>query len=158
MALDISREIEVGRPPGEVFDYLAHGENMPSWMDEFVEVRQLSEGPPARGTTYSYKMKRGADSTFEWTQFEPSRKLAWHGPPAGSGLARVEPQGNWTLEPSGGGTLVRMTMNPELHGIMKLFGPVMARQIRKGSEDDFQRLKANIERTAPAAGETRASK
>jgi hypothetical protein len=47
-----------------------------------------SEGVPAQGTRYSYEMKRGqAKGTFDWTEFAPSSRLAWHGPPA---KARLE--------------------------------------------------------------------
>src|SRR2546421_4239479 len=79
MAIDVGQSVEIHRPAADVFDSLAHGENMPRWMSVFETVEQDSEGAPAKGTTYRYKMAaRGkAESTFEWTQFEPGRKLAW---------------------------------------------------------------------------------
>jgi uncharacterized membrane protein len=145
MAIHVEREIEIERPPERVFDYLAHGENLPRWMDEFTSVEQVSEGPPTLGTTYRYKMKRGAESTFEWEQFETGRRLAWHGPPAGGALGKLEPKGTWELEGAGPTTRVRMTMDPEPSGLLKLMAPLMARAIRKGSVKDFERLKGILE-------------
>ena len=64
-------------------------------MTDFESVRQVTEGEPAVGTSYSYKMARGrAEGTFEWTRFEPDSHLAWHGPAVQAGMGSMEPAGS----------------------------------------------------------------
>jgi uncharacterized protein YndB with AHSA1/START domain len=149
MALDVVQAVEVERTPQVVFEFLSDAENMPRWMDHFVMVEQASEGPPELGTTYRYKMKTGSgeESTFEWSEFEPGRTLAWHGERVkGTRGGTIEPNGRWELQPAGeGGTLLRGRMQPELGGTMKLLAPFMRRRIKKGSKRDFQKLKEMLE-------------
>jgi uncharacterized membrane protein len=145
MAIHIETELEIERPAGEVFEYLANGENLPRWMEEFAEVEKVSDGPVGKGTTYRYKMKRGAASTFEWSEFEQGRKVAWEGPPVGAGMGKLEPRGSFEVEPWSGGAHVRGTLRPQARGFLKLLSPLMARSIRMGSARDFMRLKLILE-------------
>jgi uncharacterized membrane protein len=147
MAIEVEQQLEIGRPAGEVFDYLAHGENMPRWMKEFETVEQISDGPPAKGTTYRYRMAtRGkAESTFEWSRFERAQRLAWEGERVPTGPGSLTPSGEWLLEERDGRTHLTMRMQPRTRGLMTLLSPLMARSIRKGAPDDMQRLKSEIE-------------
>jgi uncharacterized protein YndB with AHSA1/START domain len=150
MAIDVEQRVEINRPAAEVFDYLAHAEHMASWMEEFETVEQVSAGPPGKGTTYRFRMatRGNPESTFEWSEFEPARRLAWHGEKMSSGPGSVEPNGQWLLEEHAGRTELTMRMQPKLGGLMTLFGPLMARSIRKGAPDNMQRLKEELERGA----------
>jgi uncharacterized protein YndB with AHSA1/START domain len=138
-------ETEIERPVQEVFDYLAHGEKLPDWVEEFEEVEQQSEGPPAKGTTYRYKMRRGGESTFEWSEFEPGRRIAWDGPPLKSGPGAMRPRGGYELEEADGGTRVRMTQDPEMSGFMKLMAPFITRSLQKGAPKSLEKLKGILE-------------
>jgi uncharacterized protein YndB with AHSA1/START domain len=74
--LHVESETTIARPRDEVFDYLSHAEHLPEYVTDFAWVSQESEGEPARGTRYSYEMKRGqAKGTFDWTEFDPSSRL-----------------------------------------------------------------------------------
>jgi uncharacterized protein YndB with AHSA1/START domain len=139
-------EIEIRRPPQEVFEYLARGEKLPEWVEEFAEVEQKSEGQPGRGTTYRYKMRRGGESTFEWSEFEASRRIAWAGPPLKSGPGSMRPRGSYDLEGANGGTRMRMTQDPEMGGFMKLMAPFITRSLRKGGPKSLEKLKGILER------------
>jgi uncharacterized protein YndB with AHSA1/START domain len=151
--MHIETETTVRRPPEEVFDYIAHGEHLPEYVTDFASVEQASpEGPPSLGTTYRYKMGRGpAEGTFEWTEFERPRALAWHGPPARAGLGSMEPSGRWELSPEGGGTRVRLVMTPEPGGLFKLLAPLMAGGMRKGNAKALQLLRERLEGQPPSA-------
>jgi uncharacterized membrane protein len=150
MAIDIAQRVEINRPATEVFDYLAHAENMPSWMKEFESVEQISEGQPGQGTNYRYRMAtRGkAESTFEWSEFEPARRLAWHGAKVSAGPGSLEPNGRWLLEEHNGRTELTMHMQPKTGGLMTLLGPIMARSIRRDAPANMQRLKQKLEGAA----------
>ena len=147
MAIDVGESVEIHRPAGEIFDYLAHGENMPRWMSIFETVEPESGEPPHQGSKYHYKMStRGkAESTFEWTDFEPARRLAWHGPPISSGPGSLEPAGEYVLEEHDGATRVTMRMHPKTTGLMSLLSPLMARSMRKEATSNMARLKQTLE-------------
>jgi uncharacterized protein YndB with AHSA1/START domain len=145
--MQIESETTVNRPRAEVFDYIAHGERLPEYVTEFAWVKQVSDGEPARGTEYSYKMARGqAEGTFDWTVFEPPTRLAWHGPPAKAGPGSMEPSGHWELsDADGGGTRVKLVMTPKPGGLFKLMAPFMAMGMRKGNAAALERLKQKLE-------------
>jgi uncharacterized protein YndB with AHSA1/START domain len=148
--MQVASEITVARPPSEVFDYIAHAERLPEYVTEFAWVRQDSEGEPARGTRYTYKMARGqAAGTFDWTEFQPPVRLAWHGPPAKAGPGTMEPSGWWELSEEGAGTRVKLVMAPKPGGLFKLLAPLMGFGMRKGNARALERLRGLVEGAAP---------
>jgi len=144
--MHVEAETTVARGRSDVFDYIARAERLPEYVSDFAFVNQVSDGPPARGMQYSYKMQRGqAEGTFEWTEFEPHSKLAWHGPPAKAGPGSMEPSGCWELTDDGGGTRVKLVMTPKPGGLFKLFAPLMSMSMRKGNARALDRLKRRLE-------------
>lgn len=141
----IESETTVDRPITEVFDYIAHAEYLPEYVDDFESVQQISEGEPSIGTRYSYKMRRGAEGTFEWTRLEPTSTLAWEGPAVKAGPGTMQPAGWWELVAAGGGTRVKLVMAPTPGGLFKLLAPFMAAGMRKGNAAALQRLKDRLE-------------
>jgi uncharacterized protein YndB with AHSA1/START domain len=149
--MHVEAEVTVGKPRAEVFDYIARGERLPEYVSQFAWVKQVSDGAPALGTSYSYKMARGqAEGTFEWTEFQPNSRLAWRGPPAKAGPGSMEPSGWWELSDEGGGTHVKLVMAPKPGGLFKLMAPFMAMSMRKGNAEALARLKQRLE-SAPSA-------
>lgn len=143
--MQIESEITVDKPPAAVFDYIAHAEYLPDYVTDFELVKQTSDGEPGVGTSYSYKMTRGAQGSFEWTRFEPSSRLAWHGPAVKAGPGSMEPSGWWELSPAGDGTRVKLVMAPTPGGLFKLLSPLMAAGMRKGNAQALERLKGLLE-------------
>jgi len=150
MAIHTEAEITVNRPRAEVFDYLAHAERLPDYVDDFEQVTHEEPGEPAQGHVYSYKMKRGAEGTFEWSEFQPNEKLAWRGPPAKLGPGSMKPSGWWELTEEGGATHVKFVMTPEPGGLFKLMAPFMKRGMTKGNRAALEKLKAKLENGASA--------
>jgi len=153
----IEAEIAIGRARAEVFDYIAHAERLPEYVTDFDSVKQESDGQPGLGTTYSYKMSRGAEGTFEWTEFEPQSRLAWHGPPAKAGPGSMEPSGWWELSDSDSGTRVALVMTPKPGGLFRLMAPLMAMGMRRGNAAALERLKQRLEGGSEAGGSTAGS-
>jgi uncharacterized protein YndB with AHSA1/START domain len=144
--MHVEAETTVERPRAEVFDYLARAEHLPEYVTEFAWVKQASPGEPAHGTEYGYRMERGqAEGTFQWTEFEPAAKLAWHGPPAKSGPGSMEPSGWWELSDDGASTRVKLVMTPKPGGLFKLMAPLMSMGMRKGNARALERLKGLLE-------------
>jgi hypothetical protein len=129
-----------------VFAHIAQAERLPEYVEDFNWVKKDSEGEPAVGTQYSYELKRGGTKgTFEWTEFQPDSKLAWHGPPAKAGPGSMEPAGWWELTEEGEATRVKLVMAPKPGGLFKLMSPFMARGMSKGNEKALALLKQQIE-------------
>jgi uncharacterized protein YndB with AHSA1/START domain len=145
MSIRTEGHVTIDRSAAEVFDYLAHGEHLPDYIDDFDRVAHEQDGPPAKGHVYSYKMKRGAEGTFEWTEFEPNHKLAWSGPTVKQGPGSMQPAGSWELSEHDGHTHVNLVMAPEPGGLFKLLGPLFKRSMAKGNERGLQKLKSRLE-------------
>ncbi|HEY2160752.1 MAG TPA: SRPBCC family protein [Solirubrobacteraceae bacterium] len=143
--MQIESEITIARPAEDVFAYIAHAEDLPGYVTDFETVSQESEWEPAVGTRYSYTMKRGGQGTFEWTEFEPSSALAWHGPAVKAGPGSMQPAGRWEIRPEGAGARVKLVMAPTPGGLFKLLAPFMAAGMRKGNEEALERLKQRLE-------------
>ena len=145
-SMAVSVEVTVERPPGQVFEVVARGERLPEWMGNFERVEQASEGPPALGTEYRFKMRRTPESTFEWSEFEPGRRVAFSGPPLRTGPGSLEPRGAIDVELADGGSLVRVTLDSVLRGAIRLLMPIMRRSMRNGAFQNVSRLKTLLER------------
>ena len=145
--MHVESDTVVFRPRDEVFAYLAHGERLPDYVDDFEEVRAVApSAPPREGTEYRYRMKRGAEGTFTWTEFRPDERLAWSGPAVKAGPGSMKPSGWWRLEEArGGGTKVTLAMTPEPGGLFKVLAPLMARSMRKGNARALQKVKSHLE-------------
>jgi uncharacterized protein YndB with AHSA1/START domain len=145
--MHVEAETTVSRPRAEVFEYLAHAEHLPDYVGDFAWVKQDTGGEPAKGTRYSYKMVRGpAAGTFDWTEFDPPSRLAWHGPPAKAGPGSMEPSGWWELSENGNDTHIKLVMTPKPGGLFKLLAPLMSRGMRRGNARALERLKQRLER------------
>jgi uncharacterized protein YndB with AHSA1/START domain len=143
--MQIESEITIDRPQAEVFAYIARAEELPAYVTDFEWVRQTSEGEPGVGTRYSYKMRRGAEGTFDWTGFEPNSRLQWEGPAVKAGPGSMQPAGWWELSKMGEGTRVKLVMAPTPGGLFKLLAPLMAAGMRKGNANALERLKQRLE-------------
>jgi uncharacterized protein YndB with AHSA1/START domain len=143
--MQIESEITIGRPAADVFSYIAHAEELPEYVTDFQTVVQDSDGEPGVGTRYSYKMRRGGQGSFEWTEFAPTSRLAWHGPAVKAGPGSMEPAGRWEISPVGEGTRVKLVMAPTPGGLFKLLAPFMAAGMRKGNEKALELLKQKLE-------------
>ncbi|HUZ30106.1 MAG TPA: SRPBCC family protein [Solirubrobacteraceae bacterium] len=141
----VESETSVKRPASDVFEYIAHAEYLPDYVTDFASVRQASDGEPGRGTQYSYKMSRGGEGSFEWTTFEPTSRLAWHGPAVKAGPGSMEPSGWWEITSEGDGTRVKLVMAPKPGGLFKLLSPFLAAGMRKGNDQALERLKQRLE-------------
>jgi uncharacterized protein YndB with AHSA1/START domain len=143
--MDVVAEVEIDRPAQEVFDYLADGEKMPRWMKEFTAVEKVGDQPIGQGTEFRYHDKRGTDSTYTLSEYQPPARLAWHGAAVKMPGGSVTPDGYYDIHEHDGHTHVEMHMQPTLHGFAKLMAPMMAMGMRRTSKQYVQLLKSDLE-------------
>ena len=114
----------ISRPIGEVFAFVADGENATQWRPGVLDVaRQSGEG---LGAIYRQGVKgpggRRIAADYEITAFEPDRRIAFHaiaGP--------VRPTGEYRFAPAGEGTTVSLALDATLTGWKSL---VMGRAVQ----------------------------
>lgn len=103
----------INRPLGEVFAFVADGENARQWRPGVLDVaRQSGEG---LGAIYRQGVKgpagRRVAADYEVTAFEPDRRIAFRaiaGP--------VRPTGEYQFAPAGDGTTVSLALDATLTG------------------------------------------
>lgn len=107
------------------------------------EQRLTSEGPPRKGSTYVWIGElwgRRFESNAEVTEFEPNRKWAYRST-SGSNAS----SGSYTLEPVADGTRVTVTGDGDVGRVGRLFGPLIARTVRRNLDTGLANAKAALE-------------
>jgi uncharacterized protein YndB with AHSA1/START domain len=111
------RTVTINRPVEEVFAFVADGRKAKHWRSGVLDVDIVSgEGLGAR---YSQGVKgpggRRIPADYEITEFEPNQRIAFR-----ATAGPVRPEGSFTFEGMGTGTIVTFGLNAELSGWKRL--------------------------------------
>ena len=139
----LEHDVAVERPVAEVFAYLSDPANVPAWQSGVVEARKEFEGPSVAGSRWREVRKflgRRLESTVEVTEHEPDRAFSLR---VVSGPVPFEVR--HTLEPTNGGTRIKLVGQGEPGGFFKLAEPLVARQAKRTFEHDFATLRDILE-------------
>jgi carbon monoxide dehydrogenase subunit G len=146
----VEQSFTVGRPPGEVFDYMVDPAKLASWQPSKLSVEPLTEGPPRKGYRVKERTKIGLrqwHQVIELSEFERGRALSTH---VVEGSMPVD--GRWTLQANDAdGTDVRFVAEGELTGAMRLFEPLVRRGVARSFRHCHALLARRVE-TAAASG------
>ncbi|MGH2926255.1 MAG: SRPBCC family protein [Solirubrobacterales bacterium] len=141
--IDFTIETRIGRPPEVVFDQISDPAKLHTWQTNTVSAVQEGDGQMGVGTRLRevHRMPGGkkAESVVEIAEFEPNRTLA---------LRVVEGtpiHGRITLEPDGGGTLLRFRAYGQLTGLMRALQPLLALGLRRQFAGYCDTLKSKLE-------------
>ena len=124
----------INRPLGEVFAFVADGENARQWRPGVLDVaRQSGEG---LGAIYRQGVKgpggRRVAADYEVTAFEPDRRIAFRaiaGP--------VRPTGEYQFASTGDGTTISLALDATLTGWKSL---VMGRAVQSTMDAEVRNL------------------
>lgn len=112
----IESSVTVGRPRGEVFEYLADVANHWEFTDHYVrEVHMTREDTYGIGAGSRFRVP-SPFNRFDWaeltiTDVEEQRRIVMRG--RGGKFNRIRIVSIWTLEPAHGGTRVTLTTETE---------------------------------------------
>jgi uncharacterized protein YndB with AHSA1/START domain len=142
----IVSNIEIARPPEEVFAYVTDPSRMAEWQESLVSARAEGGGPPAVGSKAITIRRVGRSErtmTMELTDLSPPR--SW----AGRGIdGPIRAIVNGTVEPLDDGARSRVTIDLDFegHGLGKLLVPlVVRRQAQREMPRNMRNLKERLE-------------
>jgi uncharacterized protein YndB with AHSA1/START domain len=144
VALIVS-DVEIARPPGEVFAYVTDPSRFGEWQSSVVGGHIEGDGPPKAGSRCITTRRIGGSeqaSISEITQVSPPAAWAIRGI---NGPIRADV--NVTVDPvnDGQGSHVSIRLDFHGHGIRKLLLPIVVRQARKEAPQSCQALKKRLE-------------
>lgn len=139
-SVHIDKEMFIGAPPEQVFEFWRHQENFPQFM------RNVQEVQPAGEDRWHWKVA-GPFGPVEWdseiVEREENRRLVWHTLPG----TPVESEGRIDFEPEGDGTRLRVSMGYTPiagalgHAAARLFG----KDAKSEMDEDLMRVKSFLE-------------
>jgi carbon monoxide dehydrogenase subunit G len=146
MAGQFEATIDIDRPVGEVFAFLADGENDPKFSPRVQSIAKTTGGPTAVSTVYASTVRDAGMTTkreFRITEFEPSARIRW-----------AETSKNLVTAIEGGydfaavtdrSTRLRVYNVLEGHGFGKLLAGLALKAARKDADAFARRIKAAVE-------------
>ena len=134
-------EIDIDRPPEDVFAALTDIGRLPEWQSSVVSAEL--EGPLGVGARLRETRKmmgREGKLVSEVTEYDPPHRFSVHaieGP--------IPMTVTHTLEPSGGGTRLEVVGEATPKGVMRLAAGKMQKAAESEFRGDLQRLKSLLE-------------
>jgi uncharacterized protein YndB with AHSA1/START domain len=146
----VTSKVTIGRPPEEVFDYLADIANHSEFSDHYLKDWRLTRvDSVGRGAGARFRRDKHLDR-FGWgdmTFIEVERPYRIVAVGRSGKFNRNLTYSTWTLTPSSGGTMVEYTTETEpklgTDRIMESFG--MRRWFRRGGAKAMRRLQSILE-------------
>ena len=141
----IVHDIEISRPPDEVFRYVTDPARFAEWQDDVVSAR-IEPGGPCEVGARMVTTRRVARTEFtqvqEITEIAPPRSWAVRGVEG-----PIRAHARITVEPLRSGAASRVTFALEFEGpgIGKLFVPQVRRIAAKQAPRSYQNLKERLE-------------
>jgi uncharacterized protein YndB with AHSA1/START domain len=142
----ILSNIEIARPPDEVFSYVTDPSRFAEWQEDVVGGSLEGGGPPGVGSRFTTTRRIGRatrTTTSEITELNPPRRWAVRGV---DGPVRAVVK--VAVEPLDGSARSRVTIELDFegHGIGNLLVPlVVRRQARKSAPTNRRNLKERLE-------------
>lgn len=147
MSVDVTTEIEIDRPRGQVASYASDPDNATAWYENITAVEWKSPRPLAVGSRVAFVARflgRRLAYTYEIQEMVADERFVMS---TAEGPFAMETTYSWSDLPSGA---TRMTLRNrgEPSGFSRLAAPLMAPAMRRANRKDLKRLKSLLE--APA--------
>jgi carbon monoxide dehydrogenase subunit G len=134
--------VRINRPVEEVFKFVSDPRNFPRWNSAVQAVRQTG------GTTYAMDRDLPSGRAHNDLELFARREPDEFGIRTTSGPTPFTYR--YALSRENGDTLLQLDAELELEGPAALLGPVAARAVKRGVDDNFAELKRILESAPPA--------
>ncbi len=136
------RSVTIGRPIGDVFAFIADGEQCPRWRTGVLDIKRVSgEGV---GTRYAQgvrgPMGRRIAADYEITAFEPARRIEFQ-----TTAGPVRPHGRYDFEATDGGTRLTFALDATVGGVRKLLMGSMVQRTMDAEVAALDKVKQILE-------------
>ena len=148
MAIAVTIETTIARPPVEVFAHIGDIDAWPSWLiaSGIVRVARSSAGPLLEGEHLMVDQRAaGRAGTFEATvaALQPPSRLALHGRDGDGVTIDIDAE----LAPADGGTNLRWSIRIGLPLRYRMFESMARPQVERAAALDIEALKRRLEST-----------
>jgi hypothetical protein len=137
----IENSVQIDRSPEEVFNYLVDLRNELKWNPDAQSMEKLTDGPIGVGTKFLAKWKQSKLIEVECIRFERPRRWAYSN---GGPLSVVF---DVAITPQGTGSLLVSRFDVRPHGLLKLFFPVILRELKRAEKQNMGYIKKVLEKT-----------
>jgi len=140
--MDFTNTVIIGRPPHDVFEFLADFENVPKWNYAIEETHRTLDGPVGVGPTYAQtrSIPIRTQEAFAVVEYERDRSLAIRG-----SIGPFEGTLTYNLEPVGDGTKLTNRADLAAHGLQRILAPVLQARVREAVAANLTKLKELLE-------------
>jgi len=138
-----SATVDVARPAGEVFQYVADLRNEPSWHVDIASVPSGTDPVPVVGKTYPLTFKPflgKTEGTFTALEVEPGTQIVYR-----ADFAGLAPQIRYTVTPTDAGARFTRSVEMRPSGIRALLTPMMAIMVPRRNKVFVRNLKRALE-------------
>ena len=133
----------IQRPIADVYAFVSTPTNIPRWQSSIREVKPISPGPVAIGSTFQSAgemIGRKIEGILTVTEMEPEKKFGFRG---NNGPITVN--AHLTFKALGDGTKLSLAIEAEPGGAFKLAEGLLANQLKSMMEKNFAALKTLLE-------------
>jgi len=142
--VDVTTEIEIARPAGEVAAYAIDPDNATNWYENIERVDWPTAKSLAVGSRVAFVARflgRRLEYTYEITELVPGRKLVMR---TADGPFPMETTYTWE-ETAGNATRMRLRNRGEPQGFSRIAAPVLAKAMARANRRDLRRIKEILE-------------
>jgi carbon monoxide dehydrogenase subunit G len=151
--MTFANAITIERPRRDVYRFLTHFENIPTWNYAIVETRPVSDDPVAVGKVYRQirSIPNRAEETFEITTLDPDRAIEIEGK-----FGPLHGKLTYELEDRGSETLLTNTVQLEARGLAKIAAAMSGGRLQRAVAANLGTLKKVLESSSDATERERA--
>jgi Polyketide cyclase / dehydrase and lipid transport len=136
----VEAEVDVDRPPEQVFDHCSDPGREPEWNPRMKASQKTTGGPVGVAARYATEFVTGPPMVMECTGYQ--RPSAWS--PVGSSSA-LTAGGGGVLPAAAGGSHLIMRMELEPHGLLRLAAPLPRHRMKPMLGRDLATIKSVLE-------------
>jgi polyketide cyclase/dehydrase/lipid transport protein len=136
----VEAEVDISRPPEEVFDYCSDPGREPEWNPMMKTSKKITDGPLGVGSRYATEFVKGPPMVMECVGYE--RPAAWSLVGRSSAL---QAGGGGRVLPAADGSHLIMRMELEPRGLLRLAAPLLRRRMKPMLERDLANIKSVLE-------------
>jgi uncharacterized membrane protein len=142
--LNMQTRIDIDRPAGEVFDFVADQTNAPRWQHGLHEVRRITPVPVGVGTEHVFARRfagMNIESRNRYTAYDPGRFVSFEIP-----SGKITGEASYLVEPTGANTCRLISeVHFRVSGLAGLATPILARVFERDSRKNVATLKDLLE-------------